>query len=134
MLLVQHLVHALSLFVQPLKVKFDLGEVHFFTNADLQAKFGLISTWVWSAPVMIWPNPNWKLGQYLWQNELPLSQVSLSEVLQIHKMYVQGIVPIKPVLIFFQVLQHFWTTFNFALYSWINKCNYFLWKLLHIVI
>ena len=40
--MVQRLVHAFCVFVQPLKVKLDLGEVHFVTNADPQAKFGLI--------------------------------------------------------------------------------------------
>ena len=41
-LFVQSLLHTFCVFVQPLKVKLDLGEVHFITNADLRAKFGLI--------------------------------------------------------------------------------------------
>ena len=41
-------------------------------------------------------------GQCLWRNELSLSQVSLSEVVQIHEMHVQGVVPIKPAYIVLQ--------------------------------
>ena len=41
-LLVQCLVHAFFLFVQPLKVKLDSGDVNSVTNRDLQTKFSLI--------------------------------------------------------------------------------------------